>query len=288
MALIGEPSDLQIINAGKGFATVEIHIRFSEEELRYRQEHNLLESASTQSKLFRGKASHSSTPHLGESAIAKMLEYLMMLPDSVNIMEIEGGINYNTVPSNAFLEIDLVSTVKNPIAKKIANIYKAIKTMELDFLGHRDNEFHPSTPTLNIGTIRTTEENIQMTGTCRIPPIISQSTYEDWMQTLREVCEKNDANFRVNDYKKPFRTEKETLLVKGCLEELRNLGLKDKPITQSSTNEASIFSRLGIDCVSFGPGKREDNVHTPNEHVSLKDLELAIEFYKRVIERFCL
>lgn len=288
MALIGEPSDLQLITAAKGFASVEIRIPFSDEEVAYRQEHNLRESTSTQSKLFRGKAAHSSTPHLGESAIIKMLEYLMMLPDSVNVMEIDGGINFNTVPSHSFLEIDIDSSVKEPISRKLANIYRAIKSMELEFLSYRDNDFHPSTPTLNIGLIRTNEDDIQISGTCRIPPVITHEVYEKWMDELRIVCEKNGATFRVNDYKKPYRTEMNSILVKGCLDELRALGLSDKPITQSSTNEASIFSRIGVECVCFGPGKREDNVHTPQEHVAIADLEKAVEFYKKIIERFCL
>lgn len=288
MALIGEPSDLQLINAAKGFASVEIRIPFSDEEIQYRQEHNLRESTSTQSKLFRGKAAHSSTPHLGESAISKMLEYLMLLPESVNIMEIDGGVNFNTVPSNAFLEIDIDSAVKEPIAKKVANIFRAIKAMEVDFLNYQDHDFHPSTPTLNIGLIRTNDDDVQITGSCRIPPIITNEIYEKWMDDLRRVCEENGAIFRVNDYKKPYRTEVNSILVKGCLDELRSLGLNDQPITQPSTNEASIFSRVGIECACFGPGKRENNVHTPKEHVAIADLEKAIEFYKKIIERFCL
>ncbi|MBV2168178.1 MAG: M20/M25/M40 family metallo-hydrolase [Bdellovibrio sp.] len=288
MALIGEPSNLQVINAAKGFASVEIRVPFSEQEMNYRQEHNLRESTSTQSKLFRGKAAHSSVPHLGESAIVKMLDAIMMLPDSVNIMEMDGGINFNTVPSHAFLEIDMVSTVESPISRKIANIYRAVKTLELEFLEHKDNEFHPSSPTLNIGLVRTNEDDIQLSGTCRIPPIITQEIYEGWMDRLRGVCEENGASFRVNDYKKPFRTEMNSILVKGCLDELRAMGLNDQPISQASTNEASIFSRVGIECVCFGPGKREGNVHTPQEHVALADLEKAVEFYKRIIERFCL
>lgn len=288
MALIGEPSDLQIINAAKGFANVEIRIPFSEQEMEYRNEHNLRESTSTQSKLFRGKAAHSSTPQLGENAITKMLEYLMMLPDAVNIMEMDGGINFNTVPSHAFLEIDLATPIDKPISKKVANIYRAIKALELKFMGYKDNDFYPSTPTLNIGQIRTNESDIQITGTCRIPPVISHEVYERWMEELAQVCEQNQAIFRVNDYKKPFRTTEKSILLKGCLDELRNMGLSDKPITQASTNEASIFSRVGIECVCFGAGKREGNVHTPSEHVAIADLERAIEFYRRVIERFCL
>jgi len=288
MALIGEPSDLQLINAAKGFASVEIRIPFSPDELKSRQEHNLRDGTSTQSKLFRGRAAHSSMPHLGDSAITKMLEYLTMLPDAMNIMEIDGGINFNTIPSNAFLEIHLDSSVKDPITKKIANIYRAVKAMEKEFLEHSDSDFHPSTPTLNMGLIRTNEDDVQISGSCRIPPIITQEIYEGWMGQLRQVCEKNGASFRVNDYKKPYRTERNSILVKGCLDELRALGLSDEPITQPSTNEASIFSRVGIECVCFGPGKREDNVHTPMEHVALADLEKAIEFYKKIIERFCL
>lgn len=288
MALIGEPSDLRIINAAKGFASVEIRVPFSEEEMSYRQEHNLQESTSTQSKLFNGKAAHSSMPHLGDSAIVKMLEYLMMLPDTVNVMEMDGGINFNTVPSHAFLEIDMVSMIQNPISRKIANIYRAVKVLELEFLDYKDNEFYPSTPTLNIGLIRTNEGDIQISGTCRIPPVIAHEIYESWMSRLRVVCEENGASFRVNDYKKPFRTERNSILVKGCLDELRAMGLNDQPISQASTNEASIFSRIGIDCVCFGPGKREGNVHTPQEHVAIADLERATQFYKRVIERFCL
>lgn len=288
MALIGEPSDLQLINAAKGFASVEVRIPFSDEEIAYRNEHNLRESTTTQSKLFRGKAAHSSMPHLGDSAVVKMMEYLQMLPDSVNIMEIDGGINFNTVPSHAFLEIDMVSTVKNPISQKIGNIYRALKEMELEFLSYKDQDFFPSTPTLNIGVIRTNENDVQISGSCRLPPVITHEIYEGWMDKLRKVCEANDAIFTVNDYKKPFRTEVNSILVKGCLDELRDLGLNDKPITQASTNESSIFSRIGVECVCFGPGKREGNVHTPTEHVAIADLEKAVEFYKKVIERFCL
>lgn len=288
MALIGEPSDLRLINAAKGFASVEIRIPFTEQERAYREEHNLRESTSTQSKMFGGKAAHSSTPHLGESAVIKMFDSLLMLPDAVNVMEMDGGINSNTVPSHAFLEIDMVTGIDRPISKRIANIYRATKALEQEFAKYKDPDFVPSSPTLNIGLVRTNESDIQISGTCRIPPNINQEIYESWMERLRVVCEENEASFRVNDYKKPFRTDTQSILVKGCLDELRAMGLPDQPISQPSTNEASIFSRVGIACVCFGPGKREGNVHTPQEHVALSDLEKAKEFYKRIIERFCL
>jgi len=288
MALIGEPSNLQLINAAKGFASVEINVPFSDDEIRYRQEHNLRESTSTQSKLFTGKPAHSSTPHLGESAIYKMFEYLEQLPDSITLMEVDGGVNYNTVPSHALLELDIVTNTSKPIVGKIVRVHRAIKELEKEFNKFLDKDFLPPQPTLNIGLVRTYDDHILIAGSCRIPPLISNEIYESWMGKLREVCEKDGVQFRVTDYKKPFRTDDNSILVKGCRDELRNLGMSDELATQSSTNESSIFSRTGIECLCFGPGLREGNVHTPSEHVTIADLHKAVDFYKRVIERFCL
>lgn len=288
LGLIGEPSDLKLISAAKGFAAVEIRIPFTEEEVRYRQEHNLKESTSTQSKLFTGKAAHSSMPHLGESAVLKMLEYLEQMPDSVTLMEIDGGVNYNSVPGHALLEIDVVSSTSKPIIKKIMTISRQIKNLEKEFKKFLDSDFFPPHPTLNIGLVRTYQDHILIAGTCRIPPMISNETYEAWMSHLHSVCNENGSHFRVTDYKKPFRTKETSDFVVACQAELKALGLDDKPQTQPSTNEASIFSRTGIECLCFGPGKREGNVHTPTEHVVIEDLHKAVEFYKRAIERFCL
>lgn len=288
MALIGEPSDLKLIHAAKGFASVEIRVPFTEEEIAYRQEHNLKESTSTQSKLFIGKAAHSSLPHRGESAVFKMLEYLSQMPDSVTLMEIDGGVNYNSVPGHALLEIDVVTNTAKPIVAKINQIHAAIRALDKEFLKFADENFTPPHPTLNIGLVRTYEDHVLIAGSCRIPPMISQETYEGWMSQLREICEGIGAQFRVTDYKKPFRTVENSSLVKGCREELQAMGLVSELTTQPSTNESSIFSRTGVECLCFGAGKREGNVHTPTEHVAVEDLHKAIDFYKRVIERFCI
>lgn len=288
MALIGEPSDLQLITSGKGIATVEIRVPFSQDEKKYREEHNLRESTSTQSRIFNGKAAHSSAPHLGESAIKKMFEYLLQLPEGLTVMEMEGGVNFNTVPANAFLEMDLVGNYKNSMAKKLNSIYRALRDLEDHFLQYQDKDFHPSHPTLNIGVVRTFEDHVFISGTCRIPPLITNEIYEKWMKDLAQACQHIEADFRVTDYKRPYRTDPHSIFAKGCLQELRETGLPAKLVTQPSTNEASLFSRIGIECLSFGPGKREGNIHTPKEHVAVKDLELATDFYRRVITRFCL
>ena len=287
-ALIGEASNLQLITAGKGSAKVEIQIPFEEDEKKFRFEHNLSEGTSTQSRLFHGKASHSSMPHLGESAVKKMFDYLLQLPEDLCVMEIDGGVSFNTVASQAFLEVDPISGFHFPMAKKLGVIYRSILALEEIFSQHRDPRFKPSTPTLNIGLVRTFEDHVLLSGNCRMPPIISTATYESWMTRLQEVCQSVQGIFRVQGYKKPYQTEESSEFVKGAQEELRSMGLPDQLFTQPSTNEASLFSRVGIECISFGPGTREGNLHTPTEHVAIEDLRKATEFYKRMMRRFCL
>jgi acetylornithine deacetylase/succinyl-diaminopimelate desuccinylase-like protein len=288
MALVGEPSNLKLITAAKGFAVIEIRVPFSQSELAYKQDHDLRESTSTQSRIFRGTSAHSSTPHLGESAIIKLFEFLRDLPEGIAILQIDGGTASNVIPSNAMLELDTVSHIQNPIKHKILRIYDGIKDLENEFLKFKDPDFSPPYPTLSIGTVRTSDDSILMSGNCRVPPVISQSIYELWMRKIQNVCEEQGAQFRILDYKKPFRTPNESSLVKVCLEEMEHAGISPQVSTQASTNEASLLSRVGIDCVCFGPGPREGNIHTPQEHVSLGDLEKATDFYKRIIERLCL
>ena len=286
-AIISEPTNKKLVNKAKGIATVEIKIPFSTEEITYRQSHNEKESTSTQSKLFHGKAAHSSMPHLGESAIVKLLDYVLQLPEDIVLIEVDGGTNFNSVPTHAFVEID-PNTMSKSVGGRLGKIYRYIKGLEQEFSLYKDNDFDPAFPTLNIGIIRTTEDHIFISGTCRIPPVVTQSVYEGWMKGLDQICKDNGAVFKVTDYKRPFYTSENSILIKGCLDELKHMGLSHQLTSQASTNEASLFSRLGIDCVCFGPGEREGNIHTPEESVSIDDIHQSIEFYSRLIERFCL
>ncbi len=202
-------------------------------------------------------------------------------------MEIDGGNNFNTVPSHAMLELD-VQSVREPIGAKIKKVYKLIQKIEAQFKIIHDPDFNPSHPTLNIGLIRTFEDHVLFSGNCRIPPLVTQSTYLGWMEFLKDECARIGTEFRVSDYKRPFRTVEQSFFLKGGLDVLRSFGLPSEPVTQPSTNESSLFARVGADCLCFGPGVREGNVHTPQEHVKIKDLELATQVYASLIERFSL
>lgn len=287
-ALIGEASDLKIIQAAKGYAVVEIRIPISPEEQKYKISRNLAESATTQTKLFSGKSAHSSTPHLGENAIQNMLEFLQKMPENMVLIEADGGTRLNMIPSQAMIELEMVSYVKNLCLIKLNKIYRVLKEVENDMKQFQDKEFEPNFSTLSVGIIRTNEDNLLLGGSCRILPNINQEQYEAWMAKIQQVCEECGAQFRITDYKKPFRTNENSVLVKTAQSILEKMGLATQCKTLASTNEASLFTRLNIECICIGAGVREGNVHTPEEHIKINDLEKATHFYEQMVERFCI
>lgn len=287
-ALIGEPSSLELIHAGPGLAVVEISIPFSEEEIEYRAKHDLMESSSTQSRMFSGRAAHSSNPDMGENAIVKMLDYLTQLPEGLAIMDLDGGINYNSVPSSAVVEMDVVGGLREPIVPKLSRIMTSLKSLEKKFKNLNDKGFSPAHPTMNIGIIRTYDDQVRMTGSCRLTPSVTDEIYEVWMAELKEACSAVGATFRVRDYKKSFYTEEASPFSRLCLETMKSLGLKASVTKTAVSTEASVFSRLGVECLIFGPGQSVGNSHAPNESISMEDLSVATNFYRQVIERICL
>jgi succinyl-diaminopimelate desuccinylase len=66
------------------------------------------------------------------------------------------------------------------------------------------------------------------------------------------------------------------------------MGLEPALQKLSVSTEANVFSRLGVKCLVWGPGQSVGNSHAPNESIKISDLKLATEFYRRVIERYCL
>ena len=291
-AIVGEPTELRLMTAAKGMVGVEIEVPFSTEEIEHRARHDLGETTSTQSRMFRGRAAHSSAPHLGESAILKMLEYLAKLPAGIVIMEMEGGTSFNTIPAHAVLEIDVVAASaalgRESMGAKISRVLRAVGAVEREFSRYPAEGFEPSIATLNIGMIRTRADHVVMLGCGRLPPSVPEGEYEKWMASLRDACGEVGARFRVSEHKGPFRTSENSPLVESCRAELESMGLDSRCQSLSATNEANVFSRFGIPSVAIGPGQSVGNSHAPNEHVRIEQLRDAVRFYKGVIERMCL
>lgn len=276
-ALVGYPTGMRLVGAGTGLAVVEIAIPFSEEEKAYRRDHDLLESTTTQSRMFGGR----------DNAIMKMMEYLAQLPDGIAVMDLDGGVDPGTVPTNAVLEIDTVGGFRDPILPKISRIFAGLHRLEQSLHAFRQADFEPPHATINLGMVRTLAEEILITGTCRLPPAVNDATYEGWMRELNTCVEGVGATFRVKDYRKGFTTAAESPFATTAQSVLNEMGLDAKLHKLAVVSEANVFTRLGIECLVWGPGQSVGYTQAPNESVGIGDLKTATEFYKRMIERLC-
>ncbi len=280
-AFIGEPTNMQLIVAGQGVAVVEVSIPFSEEEKLYRSEHDVTESSSTQSKMFSAKAEEG-------NAIVTMLAYLSQLPEGIAIMDLDGGTSQNSVPNTAVLEIDLVGGFRDPILPKISRIFRAVKELE-----QRLKEFAPNVESstrsyLNLGMIRTTADEVLLTGTCRLPPSASDGQYEAWMKELAAAARETGAAFRLLSYVKGFSSGEMSDFVHTTQSVLADLGHTVKINKNGGVTEASVLNRSGVECLVWGPGQSFGNSLAPNESIKIEDLKRAIVFYTRIMERLCL
>jgi acetylornithine deacetylase/succinyl-diaminopimelate desuccinylase-like protein len=285
--VVSEPSEFNLVYAGKGLANIEITIPISPEELQARQAHDLSLGQSTQSRIFKGRATHSSQPQLGENAIDKLMAYLGQLPDQILLIEADGGTNYNTVPVQAVLEFDLVSLPVTTVNQKLLGLYNKIIQLKNEFDQHKDLRFDPAMTTINIGMIRTYSDHVKVMGCVRWPEGLTENTYSGWMSVLKDYCAQLGATFVVRDYKKPFYVQPDIDFVCQAHTEICREVPNSKLTTQPVTNEANVFHKLGIETIAFGPGRREGNSQTPTESIGIDNLHKAIKIYQNLIEKFC-
>jgi len=77
-------------------------------------------------------------------------------------------------------------------------------------------------------------------------------------------------------------------LLNICKTSMEEVGLEPAFAKKATSTEASQYFQAGYPAVIVGPGKSQGNSHSPNENNILEQLEKAIDFYERVIEKVCL
>ena len=195
----------------------------------------------------KGKAAHSSKPHLGVNAITAMSRIVLALnedhermqqtqhpllgPGTCNVGVIHGGVQVNFVPDEAVIEIDRRLLPGEEVPEVLAH-YQVL----LDALMKR----HPDV----IAEMET--------------PML-----QDW----------------------PFQTDAGEPLVQLAQSLLAEMGRENGVSGVPFGSDASKFSRLGIPTILFGPGSI-DQAHAAVEYVECAEVEKALVVYREVARRF--
>lgn len=195
----------------------------------------------------KGKAAHSSKPHLGVNAITAMARVVLALnedharmqpaahpllgPGTCNVGVIHGGVQVNFVPDEAVIEIDR-RLLPGEEVPQVLERYQAL----LDALmkQHPDVVAEMETPML-----------------------------QDWA----------------------FQTDAAAPLVQLARTLLGEMGRNDEVCGVPFGSDASKFSRMGIPTILFGPGSI-DQAHAAVEYVECAEVEKALAFYTEIARRF--
>lgn len=299
--LCGEPSELQVISAHKGYAVVRCTLR----DRKARPVGS--EGPGVEQLEFAGKAAHSSTPKLGENAILKALAWVKS--SGAPVLAARGGSGTNVVPASCILEVpaprekgapEPASTKFLPTRRPQPNLWRSLATASaLEELWQRmlpagtDERFDPPGAVGGLNVLQGADGTLSLDLDARLLPRHDPDAHiaafsaeaQAWTRelghgelTLEIEVQRNAAGISLPD---------ESPLVKTAAAVLARHGLDGTPRAKPTSTEAGVFARAGCEAIVFGPGRSTGNAHTPGERIEMAQLDKACDLYEALLLELC-
>lgn len=264
-ALVGEPSNLELIYAHKG------HLIFSVLIPRTLANPKLPEST----KKWRGVSAHSSTPDLGDNALLKGLTDIFKR--GYGITRLHAGTNFNKIPD--ICEASVVRE-QNETTQIIFKFVQFLDEMKREFKARKDPRFSPSFTCLSLNQAKTHEDSIEFIFDVRTLPEVNHERLE---KKLREGIRQLGGKVTEVTSDASLKGQKNSRFIVTATQALKECGVKPVLKTKATSTEAAIYQAHGASAVVFGPGISVGNAHRPNEYNSIKQMEVATRFYSQLL-----
>jgi len=299
--LCGEPSELQIISAHKGYAVVRCTLR----DRKARPVNS--EGPGVEQLLFAGKAAHSSTPALGDNAIKKALAWVKAAGSPV--IAARGGSGTNVVPASCVLEVPAPREKGEPEPASVKflpprppqpNLWRALATASaLEELWQRtlpegtDARFDPPGAVGGLNVLESGEASVSIDLDARLLPthdpdaLISafSAQAKAWVDQLGRGELELEVDVQRNASGMALAAGAPLLEAAGAV--LARHGLDPTPRAKPTSTEAGVFARAGCEAIVIGPGRSTGNAHTPNERIEMAQLDKACDLYESLLVELC-
>lgn len=276
-ALVGEPSELAIVHAHKGYAVYEARIPLE-----------LLSDTGAlrvRGHVLRGTAAHSSAPDLGHNAVTAALA-LLEGSGALGVAALAGGGAVNVVPASC--EIALVReaarapdgvAIDGPVwsAQPLVRFLVAWRELESSLRPRRDSRFSPAHSVASLGRVALADGAAVFTFDVRPIPGDGAAAL---VAPLAQVAELHCV--RTNP---ALATRRDSDFVRALEAAQREVGLPARVETKATCTEAGILAAAGLEAVVLGPGASIGNVHKPNEHTRVSQLHQAVTLYRAALAR---
>ncbi len=295
IAMVGEPSHLQMITAHKGLMAFELAIGFTPvrvpDEIEIRR------------VFHSGKAAHSSTPALGENAIAKAIATIAS-KSNLQVVSINGGDAVNKVPADCelILAADSAATVGSPTGEMNGHATHAISSQAIfalaefvrvlnefaDATGPDDADYAAPTMTSNVGMINTSDDKIILQFELRPPPSLALEVIRAGIESIvrRISTDAPELDLRLIEKRANhgFRCPTGSEALELGMAALARAHLPLENSVKSGCTEAGVYASVGLQPIVFGPGPSIGVIHAPNEYNLLSEVAGAVRFYRALLE----
>ncbi|HUJ24673.1 MAG TPA: M20/M25/M40 family metallo-hydrolase [Myxococcales bacterium] len=301
MVLCGEPSELQLISAHKGYAVV----RCTVTDLKARPVSSA--GPGVEQLTFAGKAAHSSTPHLGVNAIAKAVAWAH--GSASPVLAVRGGTSSNVVPASCVLEVPAPREKSATEPDQVAflppradspNLWRALVTA--DALGQlwrdrlpagSDARFDPpgAVGGLNVASSEGARVAVQLDARL-LPEHDPDALIADFSARAQEWISQlghGELTLQVETLRNAggMSLPPTARIVRIVRDVLDRAGLDGTPRAKPTSTEAGVFARAGCEAVVIGPGRSTGNAHTANERIEMAQLAQACDLYESLLRELC-
>lgn len=262
-ALVGEPSNLELIYAHKGHIILSFCLSLDPPK------GTILE------KQWRGKSAHSATPDLGDNAILKALTDIRKR--AFAIAGLDGGSGSNKVPDRCSAR--LVAAPSDGTLR-LFRLMEKLDELARELRKRRDARFSPPSTTFSLNLASTEGNEVRFTVDLRTLPDADMNRL---VQRLSRTIESEKGRVLSVVQDPPLKGNRNGRFILAAEQALKAAGSKAVKKTKATSTEAALYNRFGAEAIVFGPGLSVGNVHRPNEHNSLRQMQIATRFYANVL-----
>ncbi|MBI4180175.1 M20/M25/M40 family metallo-hydrolase [bacterium] len=275
-ALVGEPTSLKLVNRHKGRGCYAFKVAAPPAQ-----------AASDLVKVeFSGKAAHSSTPHKGVNAIEQALDLMAGLDVPPDRLHIDGGHLLNIIPDRCVVVAPRSAALLAAVRGRAVVSTHAGRVDLRDTSGlwpfwralrEERRQISPETSWACVTARTSADENAFI--------FEFDSRYWEEAESFPEAAfARVPAAGRVIRKDASFFETSSAWHVESVFGALRESGIEPEYVTKMGSTEAALFGQRCTALV-FGPGQSEGNIHSPNEHNRLADLDTAIRAYEAILRR---